>query len=133
VVRLTNAPFLEDKEVIVVGENALLTFDYTFDIGNGSDSFWAFLFDSDDGINTGILETFEVSSTQSGTAGFDLTNYVGRSLGLEFELYDEDLNVGSIANVSNLALVTPTPVPEPGTIWLFSTWLIAFTWAKRKH
>lgn len=115
-VRLTNDPFLGDPEVIVAGSGLLLNFDFDFfEASDGDDVFAARLFDADLGVFFGALDLFEVSQTAAGTASFDLTPYIGRRLGLEFELRDRDLfgTRTSTARVSNLALATS---PSPGTV-----------------
>jgi hypothetical protein len=122
--RLSNDPFVGDPNVILPAADTLLNFDYEFnEAAGGNDSFSAFLFDADVGIFGGILETFDVFDTQLGSFSFDLSSYVGLSLGLEFELADFDPSggaLGSTATLTNLALTTTSaPMPLPPTLWLF--------------
>jgi hypothetical protein len=116
-VRLTNDPYVGDAEVIVPGASTALSFDYTFDEAPGSDDeFSAVLFTSGAGGGPyhGKLVRKTIPSTQSGTMTFDLSPYVGQSLGLEFEMLDlpgGDDTTNSTLTVSNVM------VPEP-SLWM---------------
>jgi len=122
-VRLTNDPHVGDPPVIVVASPSVLTFDFDFDEPLGSnDEFSAVLFSSGPGQGPffGQLERFAVQSSQMGSGSFDLSPYVGQTLGLEFELLDKggDNTRDSTVTVSNVR------VPEPSLGLLFTTGLM---------
>ncbi|MCG8587686.1 MAG: PEP-CTERM sorting domain-containing protein [Proteobacteria bacterium] len=116
-VRLSNDPFAGDPEVIVAAPSTFLRFEYDFVEGPGDDDeFLAVLFDASaaGGPVFGWVEAFAVSQTESGVVLFDLTPFVGLTLGLEFQLVDlagADLDLDSTVAISNLAIV-----PEPSTL-----------------
>ena len=128
-VLLSNDPFLGDPNVIIPGENTLLSFEYDFvepDNGN-NDEFVFFLFDSD---TFEFIDEFFVSSSSNGSYSFDLSDYLGQTLGLQFELnpvlFDDPNNeladsaLDSTVRISNMLLNTvATPVPEPSTTFSF--------------
>ena len=132
---LENDPFLGDPFVIIPAADRDLVFDFEFDEGvpDDIDFFDIILFDSDVGDATSIpaqriVESFD--SDASGSRTWDLTPYVGQTLGLSFRLGADlfDLGFTSTARVSNVKLVDPDPnapppttppIPEPGTWALF--------------
>ena len=122
-VTLTNDPFAFDPEVIVPAVGRLLTFDYAFDQAPGNiDEFSVYLFDAADGPFFGLLDSTTITSSGSGGVSFDLTSYVGLSLGLQFELFDPGFLTGSSVTLSNLVLSDATalaPVPVPPALMLF--------------
>jgi hypothetical protein len=134
-VRLSNDPFLGDANVIVPGASTTLTFDFGLDeAADNNDDFSAYLFDADEGPVLGVLDSFTVTGTQSGPVSFDLAPWVGRTLGLQFELRDLDSvppgTFGSTATVSNVALV-----PAPTAAWLLATGIAALggrRWLRQK-
>ncbi len=133
VVRLVNDPFFGDPEVIVAQENRTLAFEYEFNEGVGNDDgFSVLLFDGMLG-PTVEYDFFETYSTGSGTVEFDLSSYVGLSLGLQFEMTDFGLNLlDSWVEVSNLRLVDEIAVvPIPASIYLFA-WGLAIIGLRKR-
>lgn len=137
-VTLINDPGFGDPEVIVPALSRTLTFSYNFvEALNNDDLFTAVLFDAAFGPFGGVLDIFELTSSATGVAEFDLSAWVGLSLGLSFELHDLDpfsLALDSTVTISNLALndTATVPVPEPGTAWLISSLLLGLVGFKRK-
>lgn len=127
---LSNQPSLGDVEVIIPGENTTLSFNYEFLEGAGNDDeFRVSLYDTDTYDTSPIVladffvgDIFEQDNL-SGLVSFDLSDYVGTTLGLDFELrsFDgkEDEFLTSTVRISNLQLNTVAPVPEPSTVSLF--------------
>jgi hypothetical protein len=135
-VRLANDPFVGDPNVIVPMAGSSLTFAFELvEAPGGDDAFSAVLFDSQLGVYSGELERFEVMSSQSGLASFDLTPHVGLTLGLEFELAELDPlggTLGSVASVSNLSIVAPA-VPVPGALVLLGSALVPLALRRRRR
>lgn len=120
VVTLTNDPWLGDPEIIVAGVGRSLTFDLEFVQPAGNiDEFAAYLFDSDLGSFAGVVDSVLFDSSYTGPVSFDLSSWVGVTLGLQFELYDPGFDLGSTVMISNLALNDPMPAPAPPAVALF--------------
>lgn len=122
---LINDPGLGDENIIAPAINRSLVFDFNFAEGVfDNDGFGAYLFDSDLGEFAGLEDSFEIDSSNFGTFSFDLSNLLGKALGLSFVLSEFDYantNVGSMLTISSLRLVdnysavNKTPIPEPSS------------------
>jgi len=127
-VLLANDPFFGDPQIVVPGVGTQLLFDYAFAEAAGQDDqFRAFVLDSATGLVASGLE-FLTAQSGSGTVAFDLSDLVGRTLGMQFELAAlfGDTGVGSTVALSRLRLDVPdsTSVPEPGTASIFCAALV---------
>ena len=114
---LTLDPGLGDPDAIFAAASRTLTFGYVLDLGLGNiDEFSTYLFDAEFGPLFGVLESVTIATAGSGNVSFDLSAYIDRTLGLQFELYDPGFDVGATVMISNLALVDPAlDVPGPAT------------------
>ena len=127
VVTLDNDPFLGDAEVIVAAPSRLLTFDFDFnELPGNDDVFSATLFDSGLGPVNGVLEALEIDATRAGAASFDLSPWVGVTLGLSFTLFD--LNPqglqDSTVTVTRLQLNDESAVPLPPSLLLLFSGMV---------
>jgi hypothetical protein len=116
---LANDPGLGDPEVILPGIDIALLFDYDFLEGAGeNDEFAVFVLDAQDGQTLGADFTFFAQESSAGTISFNLSNLVGTTLGLQFQLTSLIGDSGSTSNVaiSNLRL---QPIPLPPSILPF--------------
>lgn len=113
---LDNIPGFGDSEVIVAGDDHILSFDFSFTMpANNADIFHFGILDGLTGdILSAAYEGFE-AATGGGHVSFDLSSLVGLTLGLRFELLfqPEDLGLDSTVTISNLALSVPEPPPPP--------------------
>ncbi|MHB8745388.1 MAG: hypothetical protein ACYC7I_02485 [Gammaproteobacteria bacterium] len=121
VVLLSNIPGSGDPNVIVPGPGAMLQFDYRFnEPANNTDVFHAALLDGNTGQPFGGAFEFFQTATGAGQIQFDLSSFVGSTLGLQFELSPElsDLGYDSTLSVSNVQIVTPVPTPGGAVLML---------------
>ncbi len=111
-------PFFGEPNIIIAAADAVLNFSYIFtEAENNDDAFQVNLFDSD---NLVFLETFFIEDSGSGTVSFDLSSYVGLTLGLSFDLRAFDFLLGSSAEVFDVSITTlVTAVSESGVLSLF--------------
>ena len=112
---LVNDPFLGDPNIIIPNTNRVLSFDYNFiEAANNNDLFGAYLFDV---ATFQTLSEIEFDHSSTGTASFDLSSYVGLTLGLSFELFDISGNGDTssllLQNLRLIDTVNNTPIPEP--------------------
>lgn len=130
---LFNDPGMGDPALITPGTDTYLQFDYVFNEAfNNDDFFQAYLYEAG---NYSLSPAFEASSSGSGTVEFDLSAYLGMTLGLDFVLASNDFDLGSFVTVSNLRLdqrsQPPTQVPEPAIGYLFGLGLVLIWWRQR--
>lgn len=134
---LVNDPFVGDAQVIVAAPDRSLRFDFVFSEAEGNDDeFTAILFDAsaDGGPVAGELAAFVSTFSQSGTVSFDLSAYVGMTLGLYFELFDISLlGLDSTVEIADLRLVDTTVVPLPAAGLLFACGLVALMRRRRPN
>lgn len=136
IVTLINDPWLGDPEIIVAAVGRTLTFDLAFTQPDGNiDEFAAYLFDAGLGPFAGVLDSILFDVDFSGPVLFDLSPWVGITLGLQFELYDPGFEVGSTVTISNLALNDPLPagVPAPGGVAILLAGLVLLGWRVKRH
>jgi|GEM_PF-6153765 len=62
--------------------------------------------------------------SNSGTATTDVSSLAGRSVIIEFLLFDGDFNEQDVFRVGNIQTTIPPSVPEPGTLVLMAVGLI---------
>ncbi|CAG0947449.1 hypothetical protein [Geobacter sp.] len=123
-VLLSNDPGLGDPNVILPMPGNSLIFDYLFaePAPGNQDEFGAFLVDSVTGGSVGSAYEFFSQTPGSGTISFDLSELVGLTLGLQFQLsaLPSDTELTSTVTISNVRVEPQAvqPVPEPGTCWL---------------
>ena len=133
-VLLVNDPGFGDSEIIIADIGVNLSFNYSFTNAAGeSDQFNAFVLDASTGNSIGTLYEFSVTDSLTGLVNFNLSDLVGMTLGLQFELASQ---VGDIGNNSNLTIsnvrLEPIEVPTAGTTELLLIGLIIFgIYAKR--
>lgn len=134
VVLLSNIPGSGDPDVIVPGAGAMLQFDYSFnEPANNTDVFHAALLDGNTGQPFGGAFEFFQTVSGAGQVQFDLSSFVGSTLGLQFELSPElsDLGYDSTLSVSNVQIVTP--VPTPGSAVLLISGVFAMLRVRGRH
>ncbi len=129
--------------LIVASAGASLEFDYDYQNPSlgGLTIFQARLFDTDAGIPGSTLNILTVSRfdlIQSGSVSWDLSSYIGLTLGLRYLLQNEDPGLqftGTTTTISNLTIANnlPSPVPIPAAFWLFGTALIGFIGVSRRR
>lgn len=129
---LFNDPSLGAPSLITPGVDTFLLFDYTFTEGlNNDDFFQAYLYEAG---NYSVSPAFEADTSGSGTFEFDLSAYVGMTLGLDFVLASNDFDLDSFVTVSNLRLddrsLPTVNVHEPSIILLFGLGLVML-WRRR--
>ena len=113
-VLLANDPSLGDPNVIVASANSVLSFDVIFMEGTGNDdAFQVTLFDAN---TLATLDDFFTDFSLSQLISFDLSPYIGTTLGLQFELRSFDSLFDSSVVISNVTIdSSSTAVPEPPT------------------
>lgn len=120
---LSNIPGLGDPVLIEGGAGRSLVFDYEFLEPAGNDDIFhvALL----DGLTGSVLPAYEsfFYSSGSGQVTFDLADFAGITLGLQFELVAGllDADFSSQLSLSGLTLIVPddpVAVPEPGSLVL---------------
>ncbi|MGD9007420.1 MAG: PEP-CTERM sorting domain-containing protein [Desulfobacteraceae bacterium] len=136
---LVNDPLWGDPGISVGADPLSLSFGFEFFEETGNDTeFYVRLFD---GIDGDLIADFLVEETSTGTHAFDLTTLlVGPTLlGLDFTITEYNsnaigYNTGSWVTIEDLdlAMQEPAPVPEPGTIILLGTGLVALGGGVRK-
>ena len=127
---LFNDPSMGGPDLITPSSDTFLLFDYGFDEASGNDDiFQAYLYEVG---NYPSLPTFEVTTSNYGTVALELTDYLGKTLGLDFVLVSNDFDLGSSVTVSNVRLEqrspTPVQVPEPWVDHLFGLGLVLMWW-----
>jgi hypothetical protein len=76
---------------------------------------------------------FQLGVSGTGSFQFDLSPFQNQSISLAFGLESSDLDADSFATILNLDLATSaTPVPEPGTLILMGSGLVALLGIARK-
>lgn len=129
---LFNDPSLGAPNLITPGTDIFLLFDYTFSEGLSNDDFFqAYLYEAG---NYSASPAFEADASGSGTVEFDLSAYLGMSLGLDFVLASNDFDLDSFVTVSNLRWddrsLPTVNVPEPPIVLLFGLGLVIL-WRRR--
>jgi len=138
-VALSNDPSLGDPTLINPSEGPSLRFFYDFTtepncaLDTPCESFLVTLFDSDLGIVDGPLDSRQVDITSSGEILFANALTGNHTFGLQFELlsFDDPTALGASLYLSGLEVFDPnapppTPVPEPGSLTLLLSSLLAF-------
>jgi hypothetical protein len=137
-VLLSNDPWCGNPGVFIPLDSATLTFDYSFsEPADNVDFFFAWLFDWN--IYTVLQDahgndlSFELANSGAGTVTWDLlgASFLGTTVGMEFQLNAnmEDSYLTSVVTVSN---AQTNPVPEPATLFLVGSGLIATILARKK-
>ncbi|MCV2886368.1 hypothetical protein OE749_16860 [Aestuariibacter sp. AA17] len=115
-VLLSNDPGLGDPNILNAQPDVGVAFDFNFvEAANGNDQFRAFLTD-DAGNGLGGAFNLTLNNSLSGSALFNLSGFVGQTLGLTFQLSSlpGDIDFSSFVEISNLRLQTVvTSVSEP--------------------
>lgn len=120
---LSNDPFLGDPEVIIASPDSLLTMDIEFLEGvNEDDEFRITLFNASD---FSLLDEFFSDATINKVVEFELSDYIGTTLGLQFELRSFDNLFNSVVNINSVNIVStiPTNIPEPPSLLLYFSFL----------
>lgn len=136
-VLLANDPGLGDPTLITPAVGAILSFTYNFTLASGNnDAFTAFIVDTTSGGPVaGSGFSFDTTQSQSGTVSFDLSSFVGQTIGLQFELsaLPNDQGFDSTLSISNLQIVTEVaPVPLPAGAVLLLTGVAGLAAARRR-
>jgi hypothetical protein len=135
---LSNVPGFGDPQLITATTGARLTFDYDFNEPAGNaDIFHFALLDGLTGDPLAGQEVF-VTDTSSGSVSFDLSAFVGATLGMQFELVPDllnDLGFDSTLTLSNLRIDAPvvTPVDAPNfDVLFFLCFASVLVWKARR-
>lgn len=129
---LVNDPFFGDLEVIIAAANSVLSFDYLFTEGQGNiDQFRVTLFEAP---TLEELENIFFTESQSGTVSFNLGAFIGRTLGLQFELrsLDDITFLDSTVAISNLSIKPAEEVSSPSVLLLMMG-MTGLLFIKRKN
>jgi hypothetical protein len=116
-----------DTGISIGTDTARLSFSYGFNEDGDSDTTFSWWLTDADGAS---LPTFydDISESASGLVTLDLSDYIGQTLGMTFQLYEFALDAndnyltGSNVTISDLQL---TPVPIPGASILFCSGMAA--------
>lgn len=115
---LSNDPFLGDPEIIIASIDSVLEMDVEFiEAASEDDEFRITLFDSSDFT---LLDEYFSDTNMNEVISFDLSDYIGKTLGLQFELRSFDTSFNSIVNIHGVSLsrIESVEIPEPTTLFL---------------
>lgn len=120
------------NDAFAVPADALaLSFDYSLILGTGNDDWLVAVIDTaDDGFIDWPDDYYmEISNLGSGSWSINMTGFQDQTIFLGFGLESNDLDIGTVATISNLDL---EPVPEPASVILMGSGLVCLFGIARK-
>ena len=131
-VLLANDPSYGDPEVIIAGNKSILTLNFDFTEGFfNDDELVVSLFDAN---SFTILETFSSHESIVTSLIFDLSSYIGTTLGFQIELRSFDSLFDSTVNISALTLSSEqsNQIPEPNGLMILCAALLLLRLSQSK-
>lgn len=124
-----------DTGISISADTTLLSFSFGFDEADNSETTFSWWLTDADGDS---LSTFydDISESTSGRVTLNLSEYIGQTLGMTFQLYEfaidanDNYLTGSTATISDFQL---TPVPIPGAAILFCSGMVALFGMRKRN
>lgn len=124
-----------DTGISINTDAALLSFSFGFDVAAGSDTTFSWWLTDAAGDSLSAFYD-DISESASGLVTLDLSDYIGQTLGMTFQLVEfatdanENYLTGSTVTISDLQLA---PVPIPGAGILFCSGMVALFGMRKRN